>query len=54
MFRHQGAMIREFISNKGLYSYLLDLQNFVSDKLSDHGTLVPKHVGTGASYEVCF
>ena len=54
MFRHQPAIISEFISYKGLYSYLLDLQTFVSDKLPDNGTLVPKHVGGGTCCEVCF
>jgi len=32
----------------------LVLQNFVADKLPDDGNLLPKHVGAGARYEVCF
>ena len=27
--------------------YVLDLRNFAAEKLSDAGTLVPKHVGVG-------
>jgi len=34
--------------------YLLDLQNSVAEKLLDDGTLVPKHVGVGTCYGVCF
>ena len=33
---------------------MLDLLPFVVDKLPDDGTLVPKHVGVGTCYEVCF
>jgi hypothetical protein len=34
--------------------YMLVLQNFDADKLPDDGSLVPRHVGSGAGYEVCF
>ena len=30
------------------------LRNFVVDKLPEDGTLVPKYVGVGTSYELCF
>jgi hypothetical protein len=52
MFRHQGAIIREFI-NRRLHQ-VLDLRNFVVDKLPVDGTLGPKHVAVGIWYEVCF
>jgi len=34
--------------------YLLNLQTFIAEKLPEDGTLVPKHVGAGTLYEVCF
>jgi len=34
--------------------YLLDLRRFVPENLPDNDTLVPKHVGAGTWYEVCF
>jgi hypothetical protein len=34
--------------------YLLHLRNFVAEEFPDEGTLVPKHVGVGSLYEVCF
>jgi hypothetical protein len=33
---------------------LFDPRTFVVEKLPDDGTLVPKHVGAGTLYEVCF
>jgi hypothetical protein len=33
---------------------LLDLRTLITEKLHDDGTLMPKHVGFGARYEVCF
>ena len=63
MFQHQGAINREFISNKSLYvqqvlqvplKCLLHLQTFVAGKHPHDGTLVSKHVGVGTWYEVCF
>jgi hypothetical protein len=41
-------------SGKLCIKYLLDLQNFVTEKLPDDGTLVPKHAGVNTWYEVCF
>ena len=35
-------------------NYVLDLRNFVVDKLPDDGTLVPIYVGVGSRYEVYF
>ena len=46
MFWSQGAII----CNKGL----LDLCTFVTEKLPYDVSLVPKHVGAGTWYEVCF
>jgi len=34
--------------------YLLDLTTFFAEKLPDDGTLMPKYVGVGIWYEVCF
>jgi hypothetical protein len=33
---------------------VLDVRTFAAEKLPDDGTLVPKHVGVGTWYEVCF
>jgi len=33
---------------------MLDLRTFVAEELPDDGTLVPKYVGVGIWYEVCF
>jgi hypothetical protein len=33
--------------NEYCMKYLLDMRNFVSEKIPDDGTLVPKHVGDG-------
>jgi hypothetical protein len=37
-----------------MYVYVLDLQPFVVNKFPEDGTLVPKHVGAGNQYTVCF
>ena len=34
--------------------YVLDLRNSFVEKFPDDGTSVPKHVGVGTCYEVCF
>jgi len=47
LFRHQGAILREFAS-------VFDLRSFVVDKLLEDDTLVPKHVAVGTRYEVYF
>jgi hypothetical protein len=36
------------------WKYLLDLRKFVAEKLPDDSTLVPKYVGVGTGYDVCF
>jgi len=41
--------------NLNYLKYLLDLWNFVVDKLPDDGTLMPKHVAVGSAwYEASF
>jgi hypothetical protein len=57
MFRHQGAIIREFINNKRsqvqlVYQALVAHTSIIwnkslVDELPDDGTLVPKHVAVG-------
>jgi hypothetical protein len=34
--------------------YLLDLRQLITEIIPDYGTLLPKHVGVGTWYEVCF
>jgi len=69
MFRHHGAIIREFISNKGSWVQhtilgLVRANNawikfcddvpLLLDNLPDDGIVVPKHVGAGTWYEPYF
>jgi hypothetical protein len=59
MFRHQGAIIREFINNKQsqvqpIYQMLVAHTSIVRsrslvDKLPEDGILVPKHVGVATN-----
>ena len=42
------------ITKDGCINILLDLSTLITEKLTDDGTLMPKHVGFGARYEVCF
>ena len=53
MFRHQGAISREFINKKGS-KFNTYLRSFVVNKLTEDGPLVPKFVGGGTYCAVCF
>jgi len=45
----QNCITMHGTKNLNYLKYLLDLWNFVVDKLPDDGTLMPKHVAVGSA-----
>lgn len=64
-FRHQSAILRAFNKNKGsnvqhvlwvlvAVTLIYKIKELIFINFPDDGTLVPKHVGVGAFYDLCF